>query len=62
MLHGGILHNLNYNVHSNHIVNKQMGITLNVVENFNILSNKQNSEIIMSYHSYLIEKCNSINS
>ena len=40
MLHGGILHNLNYNVHSNRIVDKQMGITLNVVENFNILSNK----------------------
>ncbi|HEX5186137.1 MAG TPA: hypothetical protein VFV86_04530 [Nitrososphaeraceae archaeon] len=40
-----------------------MGITLKkVVENINALPNKQNSEIIMNYHNYLIEKDSSINS
>ena len=40
-----------------------MGVTLKkVVENINTLSNKQNSEIIIKYLNYLIEKGNSINS
>ena len=53
----------NYTAHSNRIEDNQMGITLKkVVENINTLSNKQNSEIIVNYHNYLIEKGNSINS
>ena len=53
----------NYTVHSNRIEDNPMGITLKkVVENVNTLSNKQNSEIIINYHHYLIEKGNSINS
>jgi hypothetical protein len=40
-----------------------MGISLKkVVENINSLLNKQNSQIIITYHNYLIEKGNSINS
>lgn len=40
-----------------------MGISLKkVVENVNTLSNKQNSEIIIKYLNYLIEKGNLINS
>ncbi len=53
----------NYIVHSNRIEDNQMGITLKkVVENINSLLNKQNSQIIITYHNYLIEKGNSINS
>ena len=51
----------NYTAHSNRIEDNQMGITLKkVVENVNTLSNKQNSEIIIKYLNYLIEKGNSI--